>query len=212
MIDDRLLLTIIGVMLSAVLVMTGCDSSTTPTPTPCEPATADLTQELVSADGTLTINIPADWSVRSNFPAQLILTNEPSLIAPDSTATALSPCQLLAILTAIPRASTELAAGVSLTEIGGQLVSAYTQDGTGSLGTPQEFEISGSKAVSYSGVVTYEGVQSGIYLLLVDLEASDTFINVSVTTAPNEQDSYADVLRRMIETIKIDPSAAEAEG
>lgn len=170
----------------------------------------ELSQELVSADGVVTLMIPAGWSAQSIFPATLVLTNDAALISSASTALSPAPGQTVVVLNAFPRASTDLAAGVTLAEIGGRMVSSTTGGGPDSLGAPRSFEVDGHPAVAFSGVTTVEGVQSGVYLLFVDLADAETFVNISASIAPGEQDSIGQLLESLIRTLVIDRSAEAA--
>lgn len=210
--ESRLLFTLVAAMLPAALLLAACASATpTPasTPTPDQPVSADLTQDIVSADGRWLLRTPAGWSVQNLFPSTVIMTDTPDLIAPESTALVPAPGQSVTVLSVLPRSDTDLAIGVSLAEIGGRMVSATTGAGAGSLGAPQTFTLNGSPAASYAGVATLEGVEVGLYLLFVDLAALDVFVNVSVTTAPGEQARYAALMQQIVTTIQPDDSGAE---
>lgn len=189
--------------------LSSCGSAA-PTPQNSGSIDLELTQELVSADGTVTLKIPTNWSMQSIFPASLAITNEAALI---SSQDAIQPSsgQVVMVISAYPRDITELAMGVPLADIAKNMAGATSGGDENALGAPQAFKIDTSDAIGYSGVLRMQNSEAGIYLLVVDMTDLNTFVSISVNTAPGEQDQYVALVEKIIRTIVVDRSA-EADG
>lgn len=191
------------VTLSLAWTLSSCGSTT-----PQNTASVDLelTQELVSADGTVTLNIPTNWSMQSMFPATLAITSEAALIS--SEATQPTSGQVVMVISAYPREITELAAGLPLAEIAKNMVGATSGGDENALGQPEVFKIDSSDAIGHRGVIRLQGSEAGVYLLLVDMAEQETFVSISVNTAPGEQDRYVALVEKIVRTLVVDRSAA----
>lgn len=189
--------------------LSSCGSAT-PTPQNSGSIDLELTQELVSADGTVTLKIPTNWSMQSIFPASLAITNEASLISSQDATQPLSG-QVVMVISAYPRDITELAMGVPLADIAKNMAGATSGGDENALGAPQAFKIDTSDAIGYSGVLRMQNSEAGIYLLVVDMTDLNTFVSISVNTAPGEQNQYVALVEKIIRTITVDRSA-EADG
>lgn len=196
--------------ISLAWTLSACGSTTpgraAPTPQNSDSVDLELTQELVSADGTVTLNIPTNWSMQSIFPATLAITSDAALIS--SEATQPTSGQVVMVISAYPRDITELAMGIPLTEIAKNMVGATSGGDENALGEPNVFKIDSSDAVGNKGVLRLQGSEAGIYLLVVDMTEQDTFVSISVNTAPGEQDRYVNLVEKIVRTITVDRSAA----